>query len=111
MPPEEREPFWDMYSQWTLALEPPAHTRQRAILNSAFTARVVPCGPSIAAHISTLLDDLQRREQFDVVADYAFPLTLRVITDLLGVPQDDLEQIKEWSLTIAAILDYKAYLM
>ncbi len=108
VPLEEREPFWDMYSQWTLAQEPPAHTRQRALLNHAFTARVVEAlRPSIGAHAAELLDRLRGREQFDVVADYAFPLTLRVIMDLLGVPQDDLDRIKAWSLTIAAVLDYK----
>lgn len=108
VPPEEREPFWDMYSHWTLALEPPEHTRQRALLNHAFTARVVEeMRPSIAAHAQALLDQLRGRAQFDVVADYAFPLTLRVITELLGVPPDDPEQLKAWSLTIAAVLDYK----
>jgi cytochrome P450 len=108
VPPEEREPFWDMYSQWTLALEPPEHTRQRALLNHAFTGRVVEgLRPAIAGHIAELLAGLDGRAAFDVVADYAFPLTLRVITDLLGVPQADAERVKGWSLTIAAVLDYK----
>jgi cytochrome P450 len=97
-----------MYSQWTLALEPPEHTRQRALLNHAFTGRVVEglC-PALAGHIMELLAGLDGRAAFDVVGDYAFPLTLRVITDLLGVPQADAERVKGWSLTIAAVLDYK----
>lgn len=108
VPPEEREPFWDMYAQWTLAQEPPGHTRQRALLNQAFTVRVVEeLRPRIVALATELLDDLRGRETFDVVGDYAFPLTLAVICDLLGIPRDDREQIKQWSLTIAAVLDYK----
>jgi cytochrome P450 len=108
VPPEEREPFWDMYSQWTLALEPPEHTRQRALLNHAFTARVVDgLRPAIAGHIIELLNGLDGRAAFDVVSDLAFPLTLGVITDLLGVPQADAGRVKRWSLTIAAVLDYK----
>jgi cytochrome P450 len=50
---------------------------------------------------------LTPRGRFDVVADYAFPLTLWVIAELIGIPQRDLDQIKQWSLTIAAVLDYK----
>lgn len=108
VPPEEREPFWDMYAHWTLALEPPDHTRQRTFLNRAFTARVVEAlRPSIAVRAAALLDNLVPRGRFDVVADYAFPLTLGVITELIGIPQRDLKRVKEWSLTIAAVLDYK----
>lgn len=108
VPDAEREPFWDMYARWTLALEPPEHTRQRAILSQGFTARVVAgLRPAIAAQAAALLDALTRRGRFDVVADYAFPLALAVIADLLGIPHRDLDRIKEWSLTIAAVLDYK----
>lgn len=108
VPPEEREPFWDMYAHWTLALEPPEHTRQRALLNRAFTARVVEAlRPRIATRAAALLDELAPRGRFDVVADYAFPLTLSVIMELIGIPQHDLERVKAWSLTIAAVLDYK----
>ena len=108
VPPEEREPFWDMYARWTLALEPPEHTRQRALLNRAFTARVVDAlRPAIAARAAGLLDELLPRGRFDVVADFAFPLTLSVIAALIGIPQRDLDRVKEWSLTIAAVLDYK----
>ena len=108
VPPAEREPFWDMYAHWTLALEPPEHTRQRTLLNRAFTARVVDTlRPGIAARAADLLDGLAPRGRFDVVADYAFPLTLSVIAELIGIPPRDLERVKEWSLTIAAVLDYK----
>ena len=108
VPPDEREPFWDMYAQWTLALEPPEHTRQRALLNHAFTARVVEAlRPTIAARAAALLDAFTARGSGDVVADYAFPLTLSVIAALIGIPAHDLDQVKEWSLTIAAVLDYK----
>lgn len=108
VPAEEREPFWDLYSQWTLALEPPAHTRQRLLLNQAFTAKIVQAlRPSIANLAGELLVGLARRERFDVVADYAFPLTLATISELLGVPRADYERIKGWSLTFAAVLDYK----
>jgi len=108
VPPEEREPFWDLYARWTLALEPPDHTRQRALLNQAFTVRVVEAlRPRIEALAAELLDGLSGGEAFDVVADYAFPLTLATICELLGIPRDDHGRIKDWSLTIAAVLDYK----
>lgn len=108
VPPEEREPFWDMFQQWTLALEPPEHTHQRTLLSQAFTAHVVESlRPTIATLVDELLDKLGRRRPIDIVADFAFPLTLTVINRLLGIPAADNEQIKAWSLTIAAVLDYK----
>lgn len=108
VPPEEREPFWDMYAQWTLALEPPEHTRQRLLLNQAFTAAAVEAlRPRIRTAAYDLMGDLASRKQFDVVADYAFPLTLAVIADQIGIPHRDLDRVKDWSLTIAAVLDYK----
>jgi cytochrome P450 len=108
VPPEECEPFWDMYRQWTLALEPPEHTRQRALLAHAFTIRFVEnLRPVIADIVDYLLESLSQRPQFDLVADFAFPLTLTIINRLLGIPTADNDRIKEWSLTIAAVLDYK----
>lgn len=108
VPQSEREPFWEMYAHWTLALEPPDHTRQRALLNHAFTARVVDAlRPAIAAHAARLLDRLAPLGRFDIVADYAYPLALRVIADLIGIPRRDLGRVKAWSLTIADVLDYK----
>ncbi len=108
VPPEEREPFWEMYSQWTLSLEPPRHTQQKTALSEAFTGRMVAAlRPAIAVHAAQLLDELSGRRRFDVVDAYAFPLTLRVIGDLIGLPPDDLDRVKAWSLTIADVLDYK----
>ncbi len=108
VPASEREPFWDMYARWTLALEPPEHTRQRALLNEGFTTRVVNgLRPDIAGQAAALLDELAPRDRFDVVADYAFPLTLSVIATLIGIPRRDLDRVKAWSLVIADVLDYK----
>lgn len=108
VPPEEREPFWDMYARWTLALEPPEHTCQRALLSRAFTARVVEgLRPKIAARAAELLASLVPRGKIDVVADYAFPLALSVVADLIGIPRRDLDRVKAWSQTIADVLDYK----
>lgn len=108
VPAAEREPFWDMYARWTLALEPPEHTRQRALLSEGFTPRVVAALRSaIAAQARALLDQLAPRGRFDVVADYAYPLTLCVIAALIGIPRRDLDRVKAWSLIIADVLDYK----
>lgn len=108
VPPEEREPFWDMYAQWTLALEPPEHTRQRALLNHAFTTRIVDAlRPQIETLAAGLLAEQASQKHFDIVADYAFPLTLAVISALIGIPGRDIARVKDWSLTIAAVLDYK----
>jgi cytochrome P450 len=70
--------------------EPPGHTRWRRIVNQAFTARQAEAmRPSIAAHAEHLLDELAAAGgRFDLMADYSYKLPIRVICELLGIPED-----------------------
>ncbi|MFE3660698.1 cytochrome P450 [Streptomyces sp. NPDC059165] len=82
--------------------DPPKHTRLRKLVNSAFTPRRVEAlRPKIQKVVETLLDACPVREPVDLLPAFAFPLPITVICELLGVPQEEREQMQLWSTTVA----------
>ena len=81
-----------------LTMDPPRHTQMRAIVNKAFTPKVVN---DLAPHIASIADELLNaaadKGQMDLVRDLAVPLPVIVIAELLGVPPKDRHLFKEWS--------------
>jgi cytochrome P450 len=75
------------------------HLRIRRIVASAFTPRRVErWKPTIRAVAEELLDSMQRdRSRADLVAQYCFPLPVRIISALLGVPDGDRDRFRDWS--------------
>src|SRR3984893_6805148 len=91
-----------------LVSDPPDHTRLRALVQKAFTPRMVEqLRPRIAAIVRELIDRIATSGggQFDVIADLAYPLPVVVIAELLGVPPEDRETFRDWSADLAASLD------
>jgi len=90
---------------WAVYRDPPDHTRLRGLLNKAFTPRSVEVmQPRIRRIVDELLDAIVPRGTADFIAAFAFPLPATVIAGLLGVPNEDLAQIKIWSDQIAAYI-------
>lgn len=88
---------------WFVFLDPPQHTRLRALVHTAFTSPVVErLRPRLAAIVDDLLDAAAAAGRIDLIADFAFPLPATVIAELLGVPVEDREQFKRWSRDLAA---------
>lgn len=86
--------------------DPPDHTRLRTLVNKAFTPRVVERLRSrVQEIVDDLLDEASARGEVDVIADFAYPLPVRVIAEMLGVPPEDRDRFKGWSRQIAPILD------
>lgn len=86
--------------------DPPDHTRLRTLVNKAFTPRVVESlRTRIQAIVDELLDEVEARREMDVIAEFAYPLPVRVIAELLGVPPEDRDTFKTWSRGVAPILD------
>ena len=84
-----------------LFADPPDHTRLRALVNQAFTPRrVEQMQDQVQAVADHLLDKVAHRGQMDVIADYALPLPVAVITQMLGVPTADQAQVTDWSQAI-----------
>lgn len=82
--------------------DPPLHTAIRGLITRAFTPRrIAEMEPRIRAIAGELVDELLANEDgataVDIVERFAWPLPLRVIGDMLGLPRDDLEQLHRWS--------------
>jgi hypothetical protein len=86
--------------------DPPDHTRLRGLVSRAFTPRVVEgLRPRIQQIVDGLLDRVQGAGRMEVISDLAYPLPVTVISEMLGVPEEDRERIKQWSADIARSLD------
>jgi cytochrome P450 len=86
--------------------DPPDHTRLRGLVSKAFTPRVVEgLRPRIQQIVDALLDGVAARGSMDLVEEFAYPIPVIVICEMLGVPVEDHERFKGWSLDIARGLD------
>ena len=104
---ERRRSYTPPRADWTmLFLDPPEHTRLRALVNQAFTPRAVEAlEPHIRSIMEQLLDDIDDPSAFDLIAAVANPLPVIVIAEMLGVPPEDRAQFKFWSDERARILE------
>ncbi|MFD7910976.1 cytochrome P450 [Streptomyces sp. NPDC059752] len=81
-----------------LRSDPPDHTRLRRLVSKAFTARrVAQMRPRIQAITDGLLDAVAPAGRADLVADFALPLPVTVISELLGVPVDERHDFQHWT--------------
>jgi hypothetical protein len=86
--------------------DPPEHTRMRGLVSKAFTPRMVDgLRPRIEAMVDELLDSAFERGDIDVVRDFAYPLPIQVICEMLGIPEGDRDRFSEWSAVLARGLD------
>ncbi|MXY88680.1 MAG: cytochrome P450 [Dehalococcoidia bacterium] len=84
---------------------PPQHTFYRSLVQQAFTPRAIAeWADRITAISEELLDERADAGNWDMHDDYAFPLPVIVIVEMLGVPGDDLQKFKYWSdITVEAM--------
>jgi cytochrome P450 len=86
-----------------LTLDPPAHTVSRRIVNEAFKpSRVAAMEPMVRAIAAELADALATGGPVEFMEAMAVPLPMRVISRILGVPEDEFPTFKTWSDEIAA---------
>lgn len=78
--------------------DPPNHTRLRALVQKAFTAAYVEnLRGRIEGYSHELIDRMLARGRVDLIADFALPIPLRIICDMLGVPERDRKKFGAWS--------------
>lgn len=86
-------------------LDPPDHTRVRGLVSKAFTPRrIESLAPWIAATAAALADGLPLDAPFDLLRAYAHQLPSLVISELLGVPAADRDQLTAWADAVAPLL-------
>jgi unspecific monooxygenase len=105
-PPPGQEPFHTLNDSGLLDLEPPAHTRVRRLVSSAFTPRrVAQLRPYVERLAGELVDGLLADGGGDLVAQLAEPLPVAVIAELLGVPEADRHLLRPWSAAIVGMYE------
>lgn len=86
--------------------DPPEHTPLRALIGEAFLRRKVgPMEESLRALVTRLIDEFIERGECDLQADLAWPFPANVICELLGVPDEDREQFRDWAYALSTTQD------
>jgi hypothetical protein len=98
-----------LYEHHTTSLvfnDPPAHTRVRRLIMGALSPRAIAeMEPYLIALVDRLLDGLAARQDVDLIDDFAAAIPIEVIGNLLDVPRDEREPLREWSLAILGALE------
>jgi cytochrome P450 len=98
-----------LYEHHTTSLvfnDPPYHTRVRKLLAPAFTPRALRALQTrIEALVDRLLDIAAERGAIDLISDFAAAIPIALIGDMLGIPQDEREPLRDWSLAILGALE------
>jgi cytochrome P450 len=100
---ERSQSMWNVVDLHMLNQDPPDHTRLRSIVHRAFTPhRIRDLRPRIEQITSDLLDDMAQKPDGDLVADFAFPLPITVIAEMLGIPVKDRLKFRKWTNVIVS---------
>jgi cytochrome P450 PksS len=90
--------FMRPITQNMLDLDPPDHTRLRLLVHKAFTPRrIAQLHGRIAQLCDELLDAAIARGRLELIEDYALPIPLTIIAELIGVPPEDRAAFRRWS--------------
>ncbi|MEU5128710.1 cytochrome P450 family protein [Streptomyces mobaraensis] len=81
-----------------LNIDPPDHTRLRRLVSKAFTPRrVAEFAPRVQELTDRLIDGFAARGEADLIHEFAFPLPIYAICDMLGVPPEDQDDFRDWA--------------
>ncbi|MFD7028111.1 cytochrome P450 [Streptomyces sp. NPDC059917] len=81
-----------------LNIDPPDHTRLRRLVSKAFTPRrVAEFAPRVQELTDHLIDAFARKGEADLIHEFAFPLPIYAICELLGVPREDQDDFRDWA--------------
>ncbi|OEH54088.1 cytochrome P450 [Oceanobacillus sp. E9] len=84
------------------AIDEPDHRRLRRLVSKGFTPRYMESlRPKVQGIADDLIDEVQEKSEMDIVQDFAYKLPIIVISEMIGVPNSDQEQIYHWSESIA----------
>lgn len=88
------------------SIDPPEHTRLSRLIGKVFNpTRLEQLQPRAEAIVDDLLADAVAGGTMDVIHELAFPLPVQVISEMLGIPEEDCAQLSEWSHRLGATLD------
>ncbi len=98
-----------LYEHHTTSLvfnDPPAHTRVRRLIMGALSPRAIAgMEPDLIALVDRLLDAMAAKGHFELIGDFAAAIPIEVIGNLLDVPRDERDPLRDWSLAILGALE------
>jgi cytochrome P450 len=98
-----------LYEHHTTSLvfnDPPAHTRVRRLIMGALSPRAIAqMEPDLIALVDRLLDAIAPKGRFELIGDFASAIPVQVIGNLLDVPIEEREPLRDWSLAILGALE------
>lgn len=112
--PKEPEDIWEtfnwLHADSILDSEPPKHTRLRSLVMKAFNPKTIAdLEPTIRSITQSLIDQaktkLESDGEFDLIADFAEPLPVKVIAHLLGFPESEEHLLRPWSQAIVKMYE------
>jgi cytochrome P450 len=91
-----------MLSLWLIFMDPPEHTRLRKLLNKGFSAAAIEAlRPQVETIVDQMLAPLQRGSQVELMNEFANPMPVRIILEMLGIPHELRDTFVDWSRAIA----------
>lgn len=109
--PQEPSDLWEtfnwLHADSIMENEGAKHTRLRALVSKAFNrGQIDRLAPRIQKIVDDLLDNCEELGEFDLLADFAEPLPVRVIAELLGVSPADEVNLRPWSQAIVKMYEF-----
>src|SRR6516162_6364152 len=99
-------PLYEHHTTSLVFNDPPIHTRVRRLIMGALSPRAIAeMEADLIALVDGLLDRLAVKGNFDLIDDFAAAIPIEVIGNLLGVPHEELEPLRDWSLAILGALE------
>jgi cytochrome P450 len=91
-----------MLGLWLIFMDPPEHTRLRKLLNKGFSpAAIEGLRPQVEAIVDQMLKPLKHGAEVELMREFANPMPVRIILEMLGIPQDLRDTFVNWSRAIA----------
>lgn len=96
-----------MFPKWLIFQDPPDHTELRHVIAEAFNPELVAEQQREITEITdSLIQDIEQRdvEEFDLIEEFAYPLPVRIISEIMGFPPEDADKVGKWSRDIGLTL-------
>jgi cytochrome P450 len=99
-------PLYEHHTTSLVFNDPPAHTRVRRLIMGALSPRAIAgLEPDLIALVDGLLDRIAAKGRFELIGDFASAIPVEVIGNLLDVPHEEREPLRDWSLAILGALE------
>ncbi|MGH8820632.1 MAG: cytochrome P450 [Rhodoferax sp.] len=99
-------PLYEHHTTSLVFNDPPLHTRVRRLIAGALTPRAVAqLEPGLVTLVDRLLEQMATKREVDLIADFASAIPVEIIGNLLGVPHDERNHLRDWSLAILGALE------